>query len=98
MPLLLLFSGTLFGTADGRLQVQQVPWSKEAPFRLPVSVWREAIDAHFPNSAWIRMSRPTLDELQRFKTRHALPTWEAALTALLAQAGATDAADATERP
>ena len=110
VPLLLLFSGTVFGTADGRLQVQQVPWSKEAPFRLPVSVWREAIDAHFPNSAWIRMSRPTLDELQRFKTRHALPTWEAALCALLARgdappgsppvtsAKATEAADATERP
>ena len=93
IPLLLLFSGTVFTTVDGRLQVQQVPWSKEAPFRLPVSVWREAIDAHFPNSAWIRMSRDTLDELQRFKTRHALPTWEAAVSALLAQA-----TEATERP
>ncbi len=93
IPLLLLFSGTVFTTADGRLQVQQVPWSKEAPCRLPVSVWREAIDAHFPNSAWIRMSRDTLDELQRFKTRHALPTWEAAVSALLARA-----TEATERP
>jgi Family of unknown function (DUF6084) len=93
IPLLLLFSGTVFGTADGRLRVQQVPWSKEAPYRLPVSVWREAIDAHFPGSAWIRMSRQTLDELQRFKTQHALPTWEAALSALLARA-----TEATERP
>jgi hypothetical protein len=93
VPLLLLFSGTLFGTADGRLQVQQVPWSKEAPFRLPVAVWREAIDVHFPNSAWIRMSRQTLDELQRFKTRYALPTWEAAVSALLARA-----TEVTERP
>ena len=93
IPLLLLFSGTVFTEADGRLQVQQVPWSKEAPFRLPVSVWREAIDAHFPSSAWIRMSRATLDELQRFKTRHALPTWEAALSALLARATGV-----TERP
>ena len=56
IPLLLLFSGTVFAAADGRLQVQQVPWSKEASYRLPVSVWREAIDVHFPNSAWIRMS------------------------------------------
>ena len=93
IPLLLLFSGTVFAAVDGRLQVQQVPWSKEAPFRLPVSVWREAIDAHFPNSAWIRMSRETLDELQRFKTRQALPTWEAALSALLARA-----TEVTERP
>jgi hypothetical protein len=84
VPLLLLFSGTIFTAADGRLQVQQVPWSKEASYRLPVSVWREAIDMHFPNSAWIRMSRATLDELLRFKSRHALPTWDATLTALLA--------------
>lgn len=86
IPLLLLFSGTVFTVIDGRMQVQQVPWSKEAPFRLPVSVWREAIDAHFPGSAWLRLSRPTLDELQQFKTRHALPTWESALEALLKQA------------
>jgi hypothetical protein len=86
VPLLLLFSGTVFTVVDGRLQVQQVPWSKEASYRLPVSVWRAAIDVHFPGSAWIKMARETLDELQRFKTRHALPTWDATITALLAQA------------
>ena len=86
IPLLLLFSGTVFAVVEGRLQVQQVPWSKEASYRLPVSVWREAIDVHFPNSAWIRMSLQTLDELQQFKTREALPTWDATLAALLARA------------
>jgi hypothetical protein len=86
IPLLLLFSGTVFTTVDGRLQAQQVPWSKEASYRLPVSLWREAIEMHFPNSAWIRMSLQTLDELQRFKTRQALPTWDATLAALLARA------------
>lgn len=86
VPLLLLFSGTVFGTRDGRLSVQQVPWSKEASYRLPVAVWREAIDAHFPNSAWIKISNSTLDELLRFKTRAALPTWEATVLALLAAA------------
>jgi hypothetical protein len=86
VPLLLLFSGTVFGSADGKLQVQQVPWSKETSYRLPVSIWRAAIDAHFPNSAWIKMSRATLDELQRFKTRQALPTWDATVIELLARA------------
>ena len=86
VPLLLLFSGTIFGMADGRLSVAQVPWSKEAHFRLPVAVWREAVDAHFPNSAWFRVSTHTRDELQRFKTRHALPTWEATVLELLAAA------------
>jgi uncharacterized protein DUF6084 len=87
VPLLLLFSGTVFSSDGGRLQVQQVPWSKEAAYRLPISVWREAIDVHFPDSAWIRMSLQTLDELQRFKASQALPTWDATLSALLARAG-----------
>jgi Family of unknown function (DUF6084) len=85
VPLLLLFSGTVFATVDGKLSVQQVPWSKEASYRLPVSLWREAIEAHFPNTAWIRMSLATLDELQRFKTSQALPTWDATIQALLAR-------------
>jgi hypothetical protein len=86
IPLLLLFSGTVFAVREGRMTVDQVPWSAETPFRLPVGIWREAIDAHFPNSAWIRVSRPTLDELVRFKTGRALPTWEATIRALLAEA------------
>ena len=49
-------------------------------------MWREAVDAHFPDSAWVTMSRHTLDELMRFKTRHALPTWDATLRALLTRA------------
>ena len=91
IPLRLLFSGTVFTVADGRIQVQQVPWSKEAAYRLPVPVWREAIDAHFPNSAWIKMSRQTLEELQRFKSAHALPTWDLTLDALLKRADTDDA-------
>jgi hypothetical protein len=89
VPLLLLFSGTMFSIADGRMSVSQVPWSKEASYRLPVAIWREAIDAHFPGSAWIRLSTVTMDELLRFKTSRALPTWEATILALLAEAGAS---------
>lgn len=91
IPLLLLFSGTVFATVNGRLQVQQVPWSKEVSARLPVSVWREAVDAHFPGRAWVTVSRATLDELMRFKTRHALPTWDATLQMLLGQAAGSAA-------
>src|SRR5262249_12978954 len=53
IPLLMLFSGTVFTRQDGRLSVQQVPWSKETSFGLPVSVWRDTVDAHFPNRAWL---------------------------------------------
>jgi Family of unknown function (DUF6084) len=85
-PLLLLFSGTVFATAEHKLSIQQVPWSKEASYRLPASVWREAVDVHFPNSAYITMSRQTLDALQQYKSRRALPTWDSVVSALLAEA------------
>ncbi len=86
VPLLLLFSGSVFSVAEGKMAVTQVPWSKEAAYRLPVSLWREAVDAHFPGSAWIRLSTATIDELLLFKNRRALPTWEATMQALLAAA------------
>ena len=87
IPLLLLFSGTVFVANGDGFSVELVPWSAEASYRMPVSVWRELVDVHFPNSAWLRCSRETLDELSTFKARHALPTWDATLTALLAAAG-----------
>jgi hypothetical protein len=67
-----------------------VPWHKEATYRLPVSVWREAVDAHFPNRAWLTLSRQTFDDLQRFKTQRALPTWDATVLALLAEAAGAE--------
>jgi Family of unknown function (DUF6084) len=93
IPLLLLFSGTVFSLVDGRISVQLVPWSKEAPCRIPVATWREAIDVHFPNAAWVKMSTQTLDDLQKFKNRRALTTWDATLQALLAEV-----ADPAESP
>jgi hypothetical protein len=93
VPLLLLFSGTVFSVADGRMSVTQVPWSKEAAYRLPVSVWREAIDAHFPNTAWLKLSMLTFNDLVSFKTAKGLATWDATILALL-----SEAADRAEGP
>jgi len=83
IPLLLLYSGTVFGLRERRLSVQQLPWSKESSFPLPVAVWREAVDLYYPDSAWFRVQRDTMAALRRYKTRNALPTWDATLTALL---------------
>jgi hypothetical protein len=86
IPLLLLFSGTVFLQAASGFSVEPVSWEKEASYRLPVRVWREVMDLYFPNSAWIRMRRETLDALQGYKSRMALPTWDDALELLLKQA------------
>jgi hypothetical protein len=87
VPLLLLFSGTVFTggfNGTGRdISVQPVPWHKETAFRLPVAVWRQAMDQHFPGTAWLRLHRETFDALHRYRARHALPTWEDAIERLL---------------
>ena len=96
IPLILLFSGTVFVATEEGFSVELVPWSAEATYRMPVAVWRELVDAHFPGSAWLRCSRDTLDALSGFKARHALPTWDATLNALLAAAEPQDPAPAPE--
>ena len=84
IPLLLLFSGTIFYVADnGVLQVARVPWNKEASFRLPVRVWKEMMDMYYPNSAWLCLRKDVFDRLYRYKIRHGLPTWEQVLESLL---------------
>jgi hypothetical protein len=84
IPLLFLFSGTVFTPGGTGFMVERVPWEKEAAFRLPVRVWREVMDLYFPNSAWIRLTRESVAALQRFKAERALPTWDDAVAVLLA--------------
>ena len=98
IPLLLLFSGTVFVAQGDGFSVELVPWSAEASYRMPVSVWRDLADIHFPNSAWLRCSRQTLDELSAFKARRALPTWDATLQALLAEVGLAEAGPPADVP
>ena len=87
IPLLLLFSGTVFVATEEGYSVELVPWSAEASYRMPVRVWRDLVDMHFPGRAWLSCSRDTLDALSAFKAQRALPTWDATLAALMAEAG-----------
>jgi hypothetical protein len=90
-PVVCHFSGTLFAATPGGFEVSQVPWDAEAAIRLPASVWRDAMDSHFPGAAWICLARESFDALARFRTRRALPTWESAVDALCAEAEAKEA-------
>ncbi|MEV7602129.1 DUF6084 family protein [Kitasatospora sp. NPDC089797] len=85
VPLLMLFSGTAFA-GPGGFQVTPVPWDKEARVRMPVRVWREAVDQHFPGCGWLRLPERVLDDLLAYRSRRALPSWEATVRALLAGA------------
>jgi hypothetical protein len=44
-----LFSGSIFyRDSEGRLQIEQVAWSKECAYRLPLSVWRAMMEHYYP--------------------------------------------------
>jgi hypothetical protein len=95
VPLLFLFSGTVFYSGpDGRLQAQQISWDKECAWRMPVSVWRGLMDHHWPNSAWLPVHRDVFDRLYEFKRRNGFSTWEQTLERLLADSPETRDAEA----
>lgn len=84
IPLSFLFSGTIFYEgAAGNLQVGQIPWSKEASYRLPVASWKAMIARYYPNSAWLRLHKDVFDQLYRYKIASGLPTWEEVIARLL---------------
>jgi Family of unknown function (DUF6084) len=85
IPLVFLFSGTVFTRGENGFSVAQVPWHKEASYRLPVTEWRAMMDRFFPNSGWLRLRQETLEALGAYKNSQALPTWEQTITSLLAE-------------
>jgi Family of unknown function (DUF6084) len=87
VPLLLLFSGTVFSKGAAGFIAEPISWSTEASYRMPVAVWRGVMDLYFPNSAWLRVQRDTLDQLQAFKAARGLPTWDQAFSQLLKDVG-----------
>jgi hypothetical protein len=85
VPLAFLFSGTVFLRTSEGLQVEPIPWDREARYDLPVGVWRDAIDVHFPGTGWIRLQRDVIDQLAAYRRRHGLLSWDDTLTRLLAE-------------
>lgn len=85
VPVAIYFSGTIFyQTEAGVLQVAQIPWDKEASYRMPIQIWREMMDAYYPNTAWLCLERDAFEQLYVFKSRHGLPSFEQALKRALA--------------
>ncbi|MFI5778468.1 DUF6084 family protein [Nocardia sp. NPDC051570] len=83
VPLLFLFNGTVFVKGDSGFAIHQVPWDRDDRFAMPVSVWRDLMAAHFPNSGWVRLSRETLDALSAYKSRRGLLGYDDAVGELL---------------
>lgn len=87
IPLLLLFSGSVYFPGGDGLAVENVPWDRECGYRLPVATWRELMDAHFPGTGWLRVQTETLDALQRYRRTRMLPSWEDTFASLFKEAG-----------
>jgi hypothetical protein len=84
IPLHLMFSGTVFyADEEGALQVAPISWEQEARFMLPVKVWRDMMNAYYPNSVWLHLRRDVFDRLYEYKTQRGIPTWEQALESVL---------------
>lgn len=85
IPVCLMFSGTVFyADPAGSLCVAPISWDKETKFRLPLKVWKEMMDAYYPNSAWLCLRRDVFEDLHRFKVERGIPTWEQAFEIMLA--------------
>jgi hypothetical protein len=83
VALRLLFRGTIFARGADGLEMTPLPWDRETTWRLPVALWRLAIDGHFPDAGWLRLRKETIDALLAFKGRHALPSWDGVIAQLL---------------
>jgi hypothetical protein len=87
IPIIVMFSGTVFGRSTMGLSAAPVSWSEEAQHRLPVQLWRDMMDLYFPNTGWLRLRRETLDGLLRYKSERGLLTWDETVGRLLKEAG-----------
>lgn len=86
IPLSFFFSGTIFYRGeDGRLQIGQIAWSREASLRLPVATWKAMMSRYHPDTTWLRIRHEAFERLHRYKQENGFSTWEEALESLLRQ-------------
>jgi hypothetical protein len=87
IPVVFLFSGTVFTRGTSGFGVEQVPWDCESRYRIPVGVWKDMIELYFPNTGWIRLSHESMQSLAHYKAVRGLTTWDATVESLLAKPG-----------
>jgi hypothetical protein len=90
IPLLFLFSGTVFTRGTTGFSVARVPWDCEARFRMPVAVWRDLMEHFFPGTEWLRMRRDTVEALAHYRHVRGLTSWDDVVAALLAEVTARE--------
>jgi len=80
IPVSFFFNGTIFyEREDNALQVAQISWEKEASHRMPIRIWREMMDAHYPNTTWLCLQRDAFERLYTYKVKRGITTFDEAL-------------------
>lgn len=85
VPLVFLFSGTVFIRGTSGFAVQQIPWDREDRYAMPVSVWRDLVAANFPDAGWLRLNHATIAALAAYKSGHGLIDFDSAIGRLLTE-------------
>jgi len=83
VPLSVLLSGTAFSRGAAGFQVEPVPWSSEASYRMPVSTWHDLLAVSFPGTGWVRLAHGTVAALARVRRERGLTSWDDTVAALL---------------
>jgi hypothetical protein len=86
VPLLFLFSGTVFSPGARGFSVRQLSWECESRYDMPVATWTALTRLHFPETGWVRLGHDTMSALAAYKSARGMLDFDDAVTTLLAQA------------
>lgn len=86
IPLELQFGGSIYVRGRSGFEVTNLPWDLDVRYALPVRIWQQLLDQHFPGCGWIRMERDSVNALARYRAEHGLTSWESCVAELLALA------------
>ena len=76
IPLRFLFSGAIFRYGERGFSTERVSWSNECAYRMPLGVWRDAMQACYGDDVLIRISRETLERLHRYRALSGAISWD----------------------
>lgn len=86
VPLIFLFRGTVIrpDVQERRLQIRQIPPGTLCIYHMPLRIWKDAMEEHFPDTGWMFLRRDVLDRLFAYRRSRGLTSWEETMEWLLA--------------
>lgn len=78
----MLFSGSMFRRSPEGFSAEMVPWSCESAYRMPASLWQDAMRACIGDDVLLRIDRATFDRLNALRASLGTTSWNATLGAL----------------